>query len=163
MVTRIEDPIGTDAPAEEREAKHRARASALLDHAEALLKKNPMTAADRLQVSEKIWGSVTHTLKAVAASQGWEFRKAEATDSMRAYLRRVSDDPTINHLFGSVHTIHINYYEDRYHKQYLADGVAAAKDLNRRLWDASTLIPADAPLPHGMRRLPATRRRAQSG
>ena len=73
MVTELEEPIGADATPEERRAKHLSRVDSLLDHAGELLQKSRMTGADRLQVSEKIWGSVTHTLKAIAATRGWVF------------------------------------------------------------------------------------------
>ncbi len=150
MVTEIEEPIGADATPEERRAKHLARVDSLLDHAEALLRKNPMTGADRLQVSEKVWGAVTHTLKAIAATRGWVFHTARATDSMRAYLRKQSEDRRINELFGYVRSLHENFYQDRYSKQYLSDGVAAARELNRRLWTAADSIPPGADPPNGL-------------
>ena len=144
MVTEIEAPIGADASPEEQRAKHLARVDSLLDHAEALLRKNPMTGADRLQVSEKVWGAVTHTLKAIAATRGWVFHTAREIDSMRAYLRKQSADRRINELFGYVRSLHENFYQDRYSKQYLSDGVAAARELNRRLWTAADSIPPGA-------------------
>ena len=116
MVSGIEEPIGADATPDERRAKHVARVDGLLAHAETLLRKNPMTGADRLQVSEKIWGAVTHTLKAVAASRGWVFHTARAVDSMRAYLRDQSGDRRINELFSAVHNLPVNFYQDRYSK-----------------------------------------------
>ena len=153
MTMQIEEPIGANAPPRERRAKHAARADALLGHAEELLRKNPMPAADRLQVSEKIWGSVTHTLKAIAATRNWAFHTAKATDSMRAYLRNRSGDRRINELFGAVHNLHVNFYEDRYSKQFLQDAIATARELNQRLWDAAGSIPGDAEPPSGLVRL----------
>lgn len=150
MVTEIEEPIDADASPEERRAKHMARVDGLLDHAEALLRKNPMSGADRLQVSEKVRGAVTHTLKAIAATRGWVFHTARATDSMRAYLRKQSADRRINELFGYVRSLHENFYQDRYSKQYLSDGVAASRELNRRLWAAADSIPPDANPPNGL-------------
>ena len=150
MVTEIEEPIGADAPPEERRAKHIARVDSLLDHAGAMLQKSQMTGADRLQVSEKIWGSVTHTLKAIAATRGWVFHTARATDSLRAYLRNQSGDRRINELFGAVHNIRVNFYEDRYSKPFLRDGIDTARELNRRLWAAADSIPPDAGPPNGL-------------
>ena len=150
MVSGIEEPISADATPGERRAKHVARVDGLLSHAETLLRKNPMTGADRLQVSEKIWGSVAHTLKAIAATRGWVFHTARATDSMRAYLRKQSEDRRINELFGYVRSLHENFYQDRYSKQYLSDGVAGARELNERLWAAADSIPPDAEPPNGL-------------
>ena len=150
MVTEIEEPIGADATPEERRAKHLSRVDSLLDHAGELLQKSRMTGADRLQVSEKIWGSVTHTLKAIAATRGWVFHTARATDSFRAYLRNQSGDRRINELFGSVHSLHINFYEDRYSKTFLRDSVDTARELNQRLWEAADSIPPDADPPNGL-------------
>ena len=92
-----------------RRAKHRARADGLLEHADALLRKDRLTAADRLQVSEKIWGAVMHTLKAIAAAQGWVFRRPRAADSMKSYLGRSSRDGDINVPFRAASDYHTNF------------------------------------------------------
>lgn len=150
MVMRMEEPIGTDASAEERSAKHQDRINGLLDHAEGLLQKNPMSAADRLQVSEKVWGSVSHTLKAIAAHRGWESRKARALDSMKSYLARQSGDQRILDLYLAAQALHVNFYEDRQTKEVLERGIEIARELNRRMWAASESIPIDAAPPHGL-------------
>ena len=153
MTTRIQEPISAWATPDERHAKHVDRVDGLLHHAEELLKKNPMTAADRLQVSEKMWGAVIHTLKAIAATRGWRFHTAAAIDSMRAYLRDQSGDLRITHLFSAVEHYHVNFYEDRFPKRYLRDGITAARELNQRLWAAAASIPRDAAPPHGLVRM----------
>ena len=150
---RIGEPIDVSDSAASRQEKHLARSTALLAHADRYLNKSRMTAADRLQVSEKIWGSMTHTLKAIAASRGWQYRKARSIDSMIYYLRKHSNDPSINHLHSTVRDMHINFYEDRFPKQKLRDGVAAVKDLNERLWNAIENVPADAAPPSGMTKI----------
>ena len=150
MVTRTEEPIGPDAPAEERSAKHRDRAQGLLDHAEELLKKSPLSATDRLQVSEKIWGSVSHTLKAIGTQRGWESRKARALDSMNAYLAKQSGDRRIVDLYLAAQALHVNFYEDRRTKDFLERGVGIARELNARMWAASESIPPGASPPHGL-------------
>ena len=75
---------------------------------------------------------------------------ARATDSFRAYLRNQSGDRRINELFGSVHSLHINFYEDRYSKTFLRDSVNTARELNQRLWEAADSIPPDAGPPNGL-------------
>ena len=69
---------------------------------------------------------------------------------MRAYLRKQSADRRINELFGYVRSLHENFYQDRYSKQYLSDGVAAAREVNRRLWTAADSIPPGADPPNGL-------------
>ena len=140
MTTRIEEPIGRDAPSAERYAKHRARADGLLEHADAILQKDRLTAADRLQVSEKIWGAVTHTLKAIAATQGWVFRRPRAADSMKSYLGRLSQDGDINVLFRAVSDYHTNFYQDHVPEDDMGHGVHAVRALNEKLWAAAELI-----------------------
>ena len=147
MTTQIEEPIGDEAPLSERYAKHRARADSLLAHADAILQKDTLTAADRLQVSEKIWGAVTHTLKAIAASRGWVFRRPRAADSMKSYLGRLSRDGDINVLFRAVSDYHTNFYQDHVPGDDMQHGVDAARALSGKLWSAAELIPLDASPP----------------
>ena len=147
MTTRVEEPIGRDAPLAERRAKHRARADGLLEHADGLLRKDRLTAADRLQVSEKIWGAVVHTLKAVAAAQGWVFRRPRAADSMKSYLGRLSRDGDINVLFRAVSDYHTNFYQDHVPGDDMQHGVDAARALSGKLWSAAALIPRGASPP----------------
>ncbi|MDE2838000.1 MAG: hypothetical protein OXL97_10920 [Chloroflexota bacterium] len=147
MTTQTEEPIGEEAPPSERYAKHRARADSLLAHADAILQRDVLTAADRLQVSEKIWGAVTHTLKAIAASQGWVFRRPRAADSMKSYLGRLSQDGDINVLFRAVSDYHTNFYQDHVPGDDMRHGVDAARALRDKLWSAADLIPQEASPP----------------
>lgn len=147
MTTQIETPIGRDAPLAERYLKHRARADGLLEHADGILKKSRLTAADRLQVSEKVWGAVTHVLKAIAAAQGWEFNRPRAAESMKSYLGRLSKDGNINVLFRAVSDYHTNFYQDHVPADDMQHGVDTARALNERLWAAAALIPVDATPP----------------
>ena len=153
MVTEIEEPIAEDAPAQERYAKHRARAESLLAHADEILGKAELSATDRLQASEKIWGSVTHTLKAIAATRGWKFHRTMALDSLRAYLASLTtqaERDEITSLYRAAHDYHVNFYQDHVPAGDLQHGVGAARKLNGKLWDAGALIPADAAPPTGL-------------
>ena len=145
--TQIETPIGRDASPAERYAKHRARADGLLEHADEILRKRRLTAADRLQVSEKVWGAVTHTLKAVAATRGWEFRRPRAAESLKSYLGRLSGDGNINVLFRAISDYHTNFYQDHVPADDMQHGVDVARALNERLWAAAELIPPGASPP----------------
>ncbi len=147
MTTQIEEPIGREAPLSERQAKHRARAESLLAHADAILQQGRLTVADRLQVSEKIWGAVAHTLKAIAASQGWVFRRPRAADSMKSYLGRLSQDGDINVLFRAISDYHTNFYQDHVPADDMRHGVDAARVLSDKLWSAAALIPRGASPP----------------
>ena len=147
MTMQIEEPIGHEAPPSEQSAKHRARATSLLEHADTILQKGRLTAADRLQVSEKIWGAVTHTLKAIAAAQGWVFRRPRAADSMKSYLGRLSQDGDINVLFRAVADYHTNFYQDHVPEDDMQHGVDAARALSGKLWAAAELIPRGTPPP----------------
>lgn len=158
MTTRLEDPIGSEATAEERHEKHSDRSERLLEHAARIVAKKVLKPADRLQLAEKTWGSVSHTLKAIAASKGWRFHSSNASDSLRSHLRHVSGDQRIGNLYREAYGIHRSFYEDRLGEQDLRDGLEVARELNLRLWAAADKIPDGSPPPHGLVRVTRGRR-----
>ena len=146
-MTQLTAPIGIDARAEERHRKHLHRADELLGHAAELVDKKTMTAADRLQASEKIWGSVAHTLNAIAAGNGWEIHKASGLDSLRQYLTRESGDETITQGYLAAYAVHVNFYQDYRSPEDLKSGVVIARNLNQKLLAAAPSIKAGAKPP----------------
>ena len=67
---------------------HSVHSVRLLDHAGAALEEG-----DRLQASEKIWGAVSHALRAVASRRGWPISvNADARDVARYVAQETGDD-----------------------------------------------------------------------
>ena len=159
-MTQIAAPIGINARAEERRRKHLDRADALLGHAEEIVGKKTMTAADRLQASEKIWGSVAHTLKAIAAGNGWEIHKTSGLDSLRQHLAKESGDESITEGYLAAYAVHVNFYQDYRSPEDLRSGAVIARNLNRKLLAAAPSIRAGARPPKNVHRLRDRFRRA---
>ena len=69
-------------------------------------------AGDLLQASEKLWGAVSHALKAYCRQRGWRHAKyahrRDAAQSLSAEL----NDPTIFANFKIAQSCHANFYND---------------------------------------------------
>lgn len=127
-----------DSPIESR-ATHRDR---MLEHAEAMC-----NAGDRLQASEKIWGAVAHSLKAVADEREWPYRRHQDGVVIARYVGALAGDAEIATLFRAVESFHRNFYADAYSIEDIRQGVDEAKRFLSRLDAARERIPADAPMP----------------
>ena len=69
-------------------------------------------AGDLLQSSEKLWGAVSHALKAVCRQRGWRHAKyAHRRDAAQA-LSAELNDPTIFAYFKIAQSCHANFYND---------------------------------------------------
>ena len=147
MATQMQKPISTEAGERERYQKHIDRTNDLLIHAERLLKKKSLRGVDRLQASEKIWGAVTHTMKAIAADKGWVFDTTAGFNSMKRHLKQQTGDIAIDNLFGTVSHIHENFYQDYQTADELRSGIEAARELNGKLWEAAERIERGSPPP----------------
>lgn len=108
--------------------KHAAHADRLLDHADDMVE-----AKDRLQASEKIWGSVAHTLKEVAERHGWPNKAQSDLVRIAAYMAAVSRDPDMRTKFFAVRSFHTNFYEDEYDLTDIKEGVDVAEGLVEQL------------------------------
>ena len=110
------------------EHKHAAHADRLLDHADDMVE-----ARDRMQASEKIWGSVAHTLKEVAERHGWPNESKSDLVRIAIYLSAVSRDPDMRTRFFAVRSFHTNFYEDEYPLSAIKSGVDLAEGLVEQL------------------------------
>ena len=161
MTTVIRSPISKGALRSERTAKHSARADELLQHAERIMAKNASTApgklsaTDRLQVSENIWGSVSHTLKAIAATRGWVYHSRSAQDNMESYLSNLlplEERGELNQSLNAVEQMHNNFYDDPVREGRLVGMVQVARGLNAQLWQLAGSIPPEAEAPEALHR-----------
>ena len=103
---------------------HDVHSRRLIRHAEAMLE-----AGDRLQASEKTWGAVAHRLKVVADNRGWKYESH--TDAFTVVNNLVSEqqNPRIGTLFDVAHSLHINYYKDERHIDYIQRQLDDVKEL----------------------------------
>ena len=89
--------------------KHAKHAARLIDHADDMVE-----AKDRLQASEKVWGSVAHTIKQIAARHGWKHESNEDLSNTVRYLADATGDKTLHVKYGYARSFHTNFYEDEY-------------------------------------------------
>ena len=87
-------------------------------HSERLMQHafEELARGDRIQASEKAWGAMAHTLKAIADERGLTYgRHNQVRGILRAILADVTD-PTrrylINGGFNTAENLHRNFYDD---------------------------------------------------
>ena len=129
----------TKIPPIEAHSVHRDR---LLDHARKMIDEG-----DRLQASEKIWGAVTHGLKAVTEERGWPFTSHQDGYVLARHISLQTGTPTVFLLFQAASDTHQNFYEDRYGLEDLAMSLAGAEQLLSLLREAHETMPPDTPMP----------------
>lgn len=105
--------------------RHRDISGALLKHASIEFEKG-----DMLQASEKVWGALTHLVKAVAHEEGWEdgphymvMRNAQRL--LRHAPNRVENLKRL----AVVKALHVNFYEDDLDKDVVAVGIESGRML----------------------------------
>ena len=86
---------------------HLVHSRRLLAHAEEWLDKG-----DRLQTSEKAWGTVAHYFKIIADSRGWEYETHTDAFQVAHNIAIEQDNPLIRQYFSIAHGMHINFYRD---------------------------------------------------
>ena len=87
---------------------HRVHSQRLMEHAQEELRKS-----DRLQASEKAWGTVAHALKVVADDLGMKY--TQHADARRVARQLAQGSPDEDILWGGFSTadgLHRNFYED---------------------------------------------------
>lgn len=119
--------------------KHAEHAERFLDHADDMVARR-----DRLQASEKIWGSVAHTLKEIAERRGWKNETHEDLAQIARYLSDATGDKTITAEFQRARAFHTNFYEDEFPMADIKDGVGVAGRLVPRLRAADQRVRAGA-------------------
>lgn len=124
------------------EAKHAQHAATLIDHAGDMV-----TDEDRLQASEKIWGTVAHTLKSIAEKYGWQNETHADLVGIAEYLKEVADEEEIGVRFGHAQSFHRNFYEDERSMDSIRGGLRSAERLVVLLEDAERKY-AEGALPY---------------
>ena len=95
---------------------HAEHAETFQEHAEMMVKTS-----QHLQASEKVWGSVAHTLKRIAEKHGWPHQHDAETARMVAYLSAIPGNEEINGEYVKVRGLHRNFYEDTYTLEQIED------------------------------------------
>ena len=71
-----------------------------------------LTAGDRVQTSEKLWGAAATLVKAVAELRGWEHHRHHHLRQAVDKLFRETGDRDLLRLFSVAESLHANFYED---------------------------------------------------
>ena len=129
----------TSKPPIEDYAVHRDR---LLEHAAQMIE-----AGDRIQASEKLWGVAAYGIKLISAARGWPHNTHSDTIVLARHIGALVGDRSINMLFKSLQTFHVNFYEDTEEVEGLQVGLEYARELAGLLRSAHETIPLDAPAP----------------
>lgn len=95
---------------------HLAISAWMLDEAEAMIAQE-----DRLQASEKLWGTFAHRLYALAERRSWPYRTHADGIVIAEYVVAQTGDAEIGNLFRGARDAHRNFYADDYALAYLAD------------------------------------------
>ena len=97
---------------------HWAHSERLMQHAFEELAKG-----DRIQASEKAWGAMAHTLKAIADERGLTYgRHSQAWDIVYAILEDVADPVSRDVIRGgflAAADLHRNFYDDVHLREHL--------------------------------------------
>ena len=84
---------------------------------------------DRLQASEKGWGSAAHALKAVAEQRGWRHSSHALLIAVARTLAAESGGPEIRRLFDVAAALHANFYETWMSQEDVAERLEDVKEL----------------------------------
>ena len=114
----------------------------MLEHASQML-----AARDRLQASEKMWGAVAHAIKAIAVERGWPYEAHADAHAIAWHIADSVGDKDIFTLYLAMESLHRNFYEDRYTREELGDGLDMAKRLVFLLRDADARMAPSTPMP----------------
>ena len=98
----------TITPAADPQITHNARiARKFLDDAD-----REFVAGDLLQSSEKLWGAVSHALKALCRQRNWRHAKYAHRRDAAQRLAAELGDPTLFRDFQIAQSCHANFYND---------------------------------------------------
>ncbi len=80
-----------------------------------------LEAGDLRQASEKGWGAAAQMVKAVAQARSWPHTAHRHLLTNVTELTEEVGDPDVHRLFGSAHLLHINFYENTFNADSVAD------------------------------------------
>ena len=107
---------------------------------------------DLAQASNKSWGLVAETVKAISAQHGGFIHKhqsiREVVDALARLARdagAVADARQIVRAFATANQMHANFYEDETSDYFVLEGLIECEELSHRLY--TLFWPAGAPAP----------------
>ncbi len=92
-----------------------------------------LLAGDRVQASEKGWGSVAEAIKSIAEQRGWNHQGHRLLGDIAFQLSMEWSRPDVRILFDAMEKLHINFYEDNMGLDAIAAQVGDAIALLREL------------------------------
>ncbi len=111
--------------------RHKEISDTLLEHAEAELEKG-----DLIQASEKTWGALERRVKSIAKKRGWPDGSHRDIRRNARRLTSWTDAPArCRGLFSSVEWLHVNFYEETFSSEEVAEGIGDARELIDALRD----------------------------
>ena len=117
---------------------HGVHSQRMLAHA-----REQLTAGDRVQATEKIWGAAAHKLAEIANERGWPLTGHRDNADIAEYIAALVADPAIVGGFDSAAAAHQNFYADLLPIHKLEARLDAVSDLIERLEAARHQIPLD--------------------
>ena len=89
---------------------------------------------DVLQASEKAWGSVVHSLKAIARMRRWSHGGHYQLGLIVRRLAAETGNPNMRRLFSVAESLHANFYNDWKHADAVREDIEDVKTLLAMLW-----------------------------
>ena len=98
-------------------------------------------AGDRLQASEKLWGAVSHGIKAMAARRGWPVDSHQAGRNVVDYVAYHAEKPDLIGLYAAIEALHVNFYRDEHEIDQIAQRLQHAERFLAELAEADAQLP----------------------
>ena len=73
--------------------------------------KEYLAEGDLHQASEKGWGTASHTVKAVAAANGWEYEHHDQFDNVVVNASHRYRQPSLIRASDAAHALHVSFYK----------------------------------------------------
>ena len=124
-------------PASDPEAEQRRREKSdryyllsqrLLKHAQEQLERG-----DTVQASEKVYGAVSHAVKAYGELRGWNHYNHHRVGLILDQLRDEENDPGLTESYDAVESLHKNFFEYEMDPTRVKDRVDTARNLIDKL------------------------------
>ena len=90
---------------------------------------------DVLQASEKAWGSVVHTLKAIARQRNWRHGGHYQLGVIANRLAEETRQPEMRNLFSVAESLHANFYNNWKPEGAVRADIEDVKTLLNMLWE----------------------------
>ena len=91
--------------------------------------KEELETGDRLQASEKAWGALAHSLKAIAQVRGWRHRGHNHVLAIGYQIARECSLPDLQLATTYANTLHENFYEHYVGRRVIQDGIGLIEPL----------------------------------